>query len=60
MLCNLHHLATARFYCERIVALHHGRVVFDGTPAQLTGERVHAIYGVSEDAFDTMTGTAAA
>jgi len=51
VLCNLHHLDTARLYCDRIVAMHTGRIVFDGTPADLTAERVREIYGVSEDEF---------
>jgi phosphonate transport system ATP-binding protein len=50
-LINLHHLDTARRYCDRIVALASGRVVFDGTPAELTPERVRAVYGMSEAEF---------
>jgi phosphonate transport system ATP-binding protein len=52
VLTNLHHLDTARQYCDRIVAMQAGRVVFDGTPAELTSQRVRDIYGVSEDEFD--------
>ncbi len=51
VLVNLHHLDTARHYCDRIVALSAGRIVFDGTPAELTPERVRDVYGVSEDEF---------
>ena len=51
VLVNLHHLETARAYCDRIVALAAGRVVVDGTPAALTPERVRDIYGVTEDEF---------
>lgn len=51
VLVNLHHLDTARHYCDRIVALAAGRVVFDGTPAELTPDRVRDVYGVSEDEF---------
>jgi phosphonate transport system ATP-binding protein len=51
VLVNLHHLETARHYCDRIVALAAGRVVFDGMPAELAPERVREIYGVSEDEF---------
>ncbi len=51
VLCNLHHLDTARAYCDRIVAMQLGRIVFDGTPAELTAEKVRDIYGVSEDEF---------
>ena len=51
VLVNLHHLETARHCCDRIVALLAGRVVFDGTPAELTPARVRDVYGVSEDEF---------
>ena len=52
VLCNLHHLDTAREYCDRIVAMQAGRVVFDGAPAELTPHRVQEIYGVSEEEFE--------
>ena len=48
VLVNLHHLETAREYCDRIVGLRAGRVVFDGAPADLTPERVRAVYGADE------------
>lgn len=48
VLCNLHTLDTARQYCDRIVAMFHGQVVFDGEPGQLTQDVVHRIYGVEE------------
>jgi phosphonate transport system ATP-binding protein len=51
VLCNLHHLDTAREYCDRIVAMQKGRVMFDGPPAELTAARIRDIYGVSEDEF---------
>ena len=51
VLVNLHHLDTAREYCDRIVAMQAGRVVFDGPPAALTAERVRAVYGISEQEF---------
>ncbi|MGG5817641.1 phosphonate ABC transporter ATP-binding protein [Falsiroseomonas sp. HW251] len=52
VLTNLHHLNTARHYCDRIVAMQAGRVMFDGPPAELTAARVQEIYGVSEDEFE--------
>jgi phosphonate transport system ATP-binding protein len=51
VLVNLHHLDTARAYCDRIIAMHSGRVMFDGLPGELTAERVAQIYGVSEAEF---------
>jgi phosphonate transport system ATP-binding protein len=52
VLTNLHHLATTRAYCDRIIAMQAGRVMFDGPPEALTPAKVEAIYGVSEDEFD--------
>jgi phosphonate transport system ATP-binding protein len=51
VLVNLHDLTTARDYCERIVALNAGRVVFDGAPVDLTAQRIRDIYGVTEEEF---------
>lgn len=45
VLCNLHHLDTARQYCHRIIGMRDGQVVFDGTPAELTIERANEVYG---------------
>ena len=60
VLCNLHHLDTAREYCTRIVALQAGRVMFDGSPAELTAARLRDIYGVSEAEFDERSAAPAA
>ncbi|MDO5659167.1 MAG: phosphonate ABC transporter ATP-binding protein [Paracoccus sp. (in: a-proteobacteria)] len=59
VMCNLHTLDTARNYCDRIIALQDGRLVFDGTPEQLTDGVVRDIYGAeAEDAFaEGMTST---
>ncbi len=51
VLVNLHDLTTARDYCDRIVALNAGRLVFDGPPEDLTATRIRDIYGVSETEF---------
>lgn len=56
VLVNLHHLDTARRYCDRIVGLLAGRVVFDGAPAELTPQRVRDVYGVGEDEFHDLGG----
>ncbi len=45
---NLHTLDTARNYCERIIGMAAGRVVFDGTPAELTASAVKEIYGTDQ------------
>jgi phosphonate transport system ATP-binding protein len=51
VLVNLHDLSTAREFCDRIVALNAGRLVFDGPPAELTAQRIREVYGVSEAEF---------
>ena len=51
VLTNLHHLDTAREYCDRVVAMDHGRIVFDDTPDKLTADVILAIYGISEHEF---------
>lgn len=60
VLCNLHHLDTAREYCDRIVAMQSGRVVFDGAPAELTAARVRDVYGVDGAEFHGQSASAAA
>jgi phosphonate transport system ATP-binding protein len=46
VIASLHNLATARAYCDRIIGMADGKVVFDGNPSLLTPEIVCAIYGV--------------
>ena len=36
VICNLHSLDLARSYCDRLIGMSAGRVVFDGAPATLT------------------------
>ena len=47
VLCNLHTLDTARAYCDRIVGMAQGRIVFDGAPETLDEAAVQAIYGAA-------------
>ena len=49
VICNLHTLDTARQYCDRIIGMQNGRIVFDGTPAQLTVGMAREIYGAEAD-----------
>ena len=57
ILCNLHTLDTARRYCDRVVGMRDGRVVFDGTPAQLTTGVARDIYGADADFSEASTST---
>jgi phosphonate transport system ATP-binding protein len=56
VLCNLHTLETARAYCDRIVGMAQGQVVFDGSPAALTADTLREIYG--SEVRDTVPDTA--
>jgi phosphonate transport system ATP-binding protein len=49
VISNLHHLATARSYCERIIGMRAGRIVFDGPPAELTTDKALEVYGTEGD-----------
>ncbi len=49
VICNLHTLDTARQYCDRIVGIAAGAVLFDGLPSELSPEMVRRIYGVEGD-----------
>jgi phosphonate transport system ATP-binding protein len=49
VITNLHTLDTARNYCERIVGMAGGKVVFDGAPEKLTREAVRMVYGADSD-----------
>jgi phosphonate transport system ATP-binding protein len=61
VLVNLHTLDTARAYCDRIVAMRAGRVMFDGSARQLTDDVVRDIYGTDglAEFSETVTSTAA-
>jgi phosphonate transport system ATP-binding protein len=46
---SLHQVDVALRYCPRTVALHHGRVVYDGPSALLTPKLLHELYGAEAD-----------
>jgi phosphonate transport system ATP-binding protein len=61
VLCNLHTLDTARAYCDRIVGMAQGRIVFDGAPETLDEAAVRSIYGTADHALDeSITSTSIA
>ncbi|OJY30047.1 MAG: phosphonate ABC transporter ATP-binding protein [Rhodobacterales bacterium 65-51] len=45
---NIHDVPLAQQFMQRIIGLRSGRVVFDGTPDQLTEEALTAIYGAED------------
>jgi phosphonate transport system ATP-binding protein len=50
VICNLHSLELARSYCGRLIGMAAGRVVFDGTPEQLTELEAKRLYGLESEA----------
>lgn len=44
IICNLHSLDLARSYCDRLIGMSAGRVVFDGAPAKLTDQIARELY----------------
>lgn len=57
VVCNLHTLDTARTYCDRVIGMHCGRIVFDDTPDRLTPSVVREIYGAEEELNEYVTST---
>lgn len=57
VIANLHTLDTARRYCDRIIGMRDGRMVFDGTPAQLTTGVARDIYGAGASFSEAATST---
>jgi phosphonate transport system ATP-binding protein len=60
VICNLHTLDTARSYCDRIIGMRQGRMVFDGLPGALDQDGIREIYGVEgeEEIDESVTSTA--
>jgi len=49
VMCNLHSLDLARTYCDRLIGMSAGRVVFDGVPEELTEDVARDLYGLEAD-----------
>ena len=63
VITNLHTLDTARTFCQRIIGMQAGKVVFDGGPDDLTEAVARRLYGADglEEAFsETVTSTSLA
>ena len=57
VICNLHTLDTARQYCDRVIGMLHGRMVFDGLPSELSSAAVRDIYGAEHELDESVTST---
>jgi len=57
IVCNLHTLDTARRYCDRVIGMRDGNIVFDGLPDELTTSAAREIYGADESFSEEATST---
>lgn len=57
VICNLHTLDTARSFCERVIGMRDGRIVFDGAAHELTTDVAREIYGADEHFSEHATST---
>jgi phosphonate transport system ATP-binding protein len=57
VICNLHTLDTARIYCDRIVGMRAGAVVFEGCADDLTTDAAREIYGAGNEFEEATTST---
>ena len=60
VICNLHTLDTARNYCDRVIGMRAGALVFDGPATELGPEVVRDIYGSEGYLDESVTSTALA
>tara|TARA_B100000530_G_scaffold320384_1_gene253681 strand:+ start:13 stop:759 length:747 start_codon:yes stop_codon:yes gene_type:complete len=49
IICNLHSLEIAKKYCDRLIGLSEGEVVFDGKPNQLTADIAKKLYDLDDE-----------
>ena len=45
VIVNIHNVELAKRFCQRMIGMTGGKVVFDGTPSQLSDENLKQIYG---------------
>ncbi|HRQ57240.1 MAG TPA: phosphonate ABC transporter ATP-binding protein [Azoarcus taiwanensis] len=57
VIANLHTLDTARQYCDRVIGMRQGQVVFDGPPTELSTAVAREIYGADESFSEASTST---
>ncbi len=57
VIANLHTLDTARRYCDRVIGMRGGKIVFDGMPEQLTTGVARDIYGADASFSEATTST---
>ena len=45
VIVNIHNVELAKRFCQRMIGMTGGKIVFDGTPSQLSDENLKQIYG---------------
>jgi len=57
VLAIFHDLNLASAFCDRIAVISEGRIVIEGTPAEvLTTDRIRAVFGIDAEVWDAGTG----
>jgi phosphonate transport system ATP-binding protein len=49
LVISLHNVNLARQYCDRIIALRAGHLIYDGPPMGLDNQRLRDLYGTHSD-----------
>ena len=49
VICNLHSLDIAKQYCDRLIGLSEGKIVFDGNPSSLTNKLAEQLYDLENE-----------
>jgi len=57
VIANLHTLDTARLFCDRVIGMRGGQIVFDGLPEELTTDTAPEIYGADASFSEATTST---
>ena len=60
VIANLHTLDTARNYCDRVIGMRDGAIVFDGASHELTETTAREIYGAGDEFDEAATSTSIA
>jgi len=58
VICNLHTLDTARTFCDRVIGMRAGTIVYDGPAQAVTTDVAREIYGADESFDEGVTSTA--
>ncbi|MBB4284748.1 phosphonate ABC transporter ATP-binding protein [Roseospira goensis] len=57
VICNLHTLDTARTYCDRVIGMRDGAIVYDGPAHAVTTDVARDIYGADDSFNEGVTST---